>query len=109
MFPKNKRIPRKLFVFFKKEAKTFKNELFLIKVSKSPDTTRFCFSVSKKVAKSAVVRNKIRRIGYRTLSKYITKIKQNIMVLFVFNKIPEDNTEINQKILEILKRSNLIK
>jgi len=109
MFPKNRRIPRKMFPLLKK-GKMYKNNLFLIKIASQPDpSSRFCFSVSKKIAKNAVMRNKMRRAGYRLLKNYIDKIKPNYLTFFSFRMIPKDDTEIIKNIESALLESKLIK
>jgi ribonuclease P protein component len=98
-----------MFPLLSNGAKTFKNNLFLLRfVSKSDQKeSRFCFSVSKKVAKSAVVRNRLGRAGYRFLEKYIPKIKPNILAVFSFRAVPKDNQEIIKQLESILNDSLL--
>lgn len=93
-----------------KGSKTFKNGLFLLKfVSTKDPNNRFCFSVSKKVAKNAVVRNRLRRAGYRLLSKYIPLIKSNTLAVFSFLTIPKDEESLISNLDLILKDSKLLK
>ena len=92
MFPKNRRIPRKMFPLLTKGAKVFRNKLFLLRlVPLDEKNGRFGFSVSKKVAKSAVVRNRMRRAGYRELEKYLPQMKFNVLALFVYQTVPKNN------------------
>lgn len=111
MLPKNRRIPRKMFPLLSNGAKSFRSNIFLVKFIKKPDqsASRFCFSVSKKVAKSAVIRNRMRRSGYRLLEKYLPKISSDSMVLFSFRVIPKNDEEITKNIESILIESKLIK
>jgi ribonuclease P protein component len=110
MFPKNKRIPRKMFPLLSNGEKTFKNNLFFLKfVLKNDSESRFCFSISKKVAKSAVVRNRMRRAGYRLLLGYISEIKSKILAVFSFRIVPKNDEEIIKGLESILKESKLIK
>lgn len=90
--------------------KMFNNKLFSLKlVLKSDGESRFCFSVSKKVAKSAVARNRLRRAGYHLLARYLPEIKSNILAVFYFKSMPQDNEEIAKNMKSILKESKLIK
>lgn len=108
MLPKNRRIPRKMFPLLAKGAKVFKNKLFLLRFIQGKDkNSRFCFSISKKVAKSAVVRNRMRRAGYRLLTKYIPQIKSNTIALFAFQSIPKNDEEIIINLEQILNDSLL--
>jgi ribonuclease P protein component len=109
MLPKNKRIPREMFPLLKNGAKMFKNNLFLLRFISNNKESRFCFSVSKKVAKNAVERNRLRRAGYLFLESYIPSITPKILAVFSFKKANVDNEEINKNIRAILKESNLIK
>ena len=108
MLPKNKRIPREMFSLLLEGAKVFKNNLFLLRFISESKSSRFCFSVSKKVAKSAVARNRLRRAGYRLLEKYLPEIKPKILAIFSFMIIPKNNEEIIKNLELILKESKLI-
>jgi ribonuclease P protein component len=108
MLPKNRRIPRKMFPLLSNGGKVFKNNVFLLRLAPGiGKEARFCFSVSKKIAKSAVVRNRLRRTGYRLLQKYLPEIKLNVLALFSFRKIPKDEEEIIKQLESILNDSLL--
>ena len=108
MLPQNRRIPRKMFPLLLNGNKVFKNNLFLLRwvYGKDPQS-RFCFSVSKKVAKSAVVRNKMRRSGYRALEKYLPQIKPNVLAVFSYRMVPKSNDDIINNLKSILNDSLL--
>jgi len=108
MLPQSKRIPRKMFPLLSDGVKTFKNNIFLLKFVLHSKQSRFCFSVSKKVAKNAVVRNRLRRAGYKLLEKYIPEIKPKTIAMISFISIPANNEEIEKNIELILKESKLI-
>lgn len=108
MLPKNRRIPRKMFPLLSDGAKVFKNNVFLLRfVQGNNKESRFCFSVSKKIAKNAVIRNRLRRTGYQLLEKYVPKIKPGVLALFSFRKIPKDDEEIIRNLNSILNDSLL--
>lgn len=109
MLSKSRRIERKLFPLLLK-GKTYKNNLFLLRFAViNGDHARFSFSVSKKVAKSAVIRNKIRRMGYHLLEKYLPQIQSNALAGFVFKKVPKNKDEVEENLKNILLESKLIK
>jgi ribonuclease P protein component len=108
MLPKNKKIPRKIFPFILKKADVFKNNLFILKFTKGGKESRFCFSVSKKISKSAVIRNKIRRAGYRLLKKHISKIKPGALIIFSFIRLPKNEEEIDKSIESILREAKMM-
>ncbi len=111
MLPKNRRIPRKQFpLFFSSGARIYRNGLFLLKVaSGAKGESKFCFSVSKKIAKKAVDRNKARRSGYRSIGKILNQIKPEFMAIFSFLRLPKNDHEVDLKLREILEESLLIK
>lgn len=90
-------------------AKIFKNNLFLLRFKETEGLSRFAFSVSKKVAKRAVVRNKMRRYGYGTLVKYLDKIKSGVLAHFSFREEPKDWVDVDKNLAESLKKTNLFK
>lgn len=109
MLPKNRRIPRKMFPFLFKGGQTYKNGVFLLRLAvKQGQKSRFSFSVSKKISKSAVVRNRLRRTGYRLLQNRLDGIKPNVYALFSFLKLPTNKGEISEHLEDILKKSKLI-
>lgn len=110
MLQKSQRIPRKLFSEISKNANLFSNEVFLFRFIKTKEkNSRFGFSISKKVAKKAVIRNKLRRCGYKIIKNYINSIPKGVLMTISFRKIPKNNTEIETNLENLLKKSKLIK
>lgn len=109
MLPKKSRIPRKMFSLLLKQAKFFGNDLFLLRFNQNQHSgSRFGVSVSKKVAKKAVLRNKLRRAGYELIAQNMPKIKKDIMALLSFKKVPTNKSSIEAAFEDIFKRANLI-
>jgi ribonuclease P protein component len=87
MLPKNRRIKRSEFPFILQTGKRFNSPHFLLYVANTNEKhTQVCFSVSKKILKHAVQRNKCRRQGYAVVSRYINKLKSGRLLFFVFKK-----------------------
>jgi len=108
MLPSRNRIPRKVFPLLSNKAKTFRNNIFSLRyVPNTKPGSRFSFSVSKKVAKNAVARNKLRRTGYRLLKKYLPRIKTDILASFSFRTMPKSDDEIIKNLESILNDSLL--
>lgn len=108
MLPKTKRVPREMFPLVSK-GKAVSSDIFLLKFVNLKQTGKmFCFSVSKKIAKNAVLRNKLRRSGYRLIEKYIPLIKTNVLAVFYFKKIPESDEKMEKSIKFALKESKII-
>lgn len=109
MLPRNRRVPRKMFSQIS-GGKVFKNNIFLLRSAvSSQEPSQFSFSVSKKVAKDAVVRNSLRRQGYRMLAGYLPLLKPNTIFVFYFRSIPKNEKETAEKLEALLKESKLIK
>ena len=72
--------------------------------------SRFSFSASKKVEKSAVKRNKLRRWGYSIINRHTDRIKENTFLFFIFKKgsniITFNNLE--KEVLGLLSASSMI-
>jgi len=99
MLPKQRRIERKLFPQIISTGKRFNStHLLLYKVTLEASTpSKFSFSVSKKVCKHAVDRNKHRRRAYSIVSKCIKQAKPSFLCFFSFKK---DACSITYKDLE---------
>lgn len=106
MLPKNRRIPRKDFSIVL-SGKRYNYSHFLVYISKTKEKTPslFSFSVSKKVANTAVLRNKLRRQGYFIVSKYIKNINNGYFVFFSYkkDKYPILFSKIESEITQILR------
>lgn len=80
MLPKSSRISRALFSVLLKSGKYFNSEHFLLRVAPLAEI-RVSASVSKKVSKQAVVRNKIRRRIYSFMREVLPDIKPSLYLI----------------------------
>ena len=62
--------------------------------------------VPKSVAKLAVKRNLLRRLGYKALEKHIEGFPSGIMGVFVFKKYQDDVSIIENEIKNVLAKIN---
>lgn len=88
------------------------NLLFTLRYAKSKsENSRFVFIVSKKVSKSAVVRNRIRRQMSEAITKLLLKIMPGYDFLFTAKIGARGKTteEIYKEIGSSLKKAELIK
>ena len=111
MLPKKRRIERSLFSFVLAEGKKYhSNSLILNVVVNNKIPTKFSFSVSKKILKKAIDRNKYRRRGYSIINKHIKRVKTGYVCFFVFKKesttVSFDNLE--KEIVYLLTKSSVI-
>lgn len=111
MLPKNRRIPRKELgpVVFKGKKYNSPHLLLSIASTDSPQS-KFAFSVSKKVAKSAVERNKYRRRGYSVIGKQLHALKGGYLLMFNFKKgaIPIEFAGLEKEVLGLLSDSFML-
>ena len=101
MLSKKQRIPRELFTELLLRSKYANSEHFSLRYRTNTDkTARFGVSVSKKVSKSAVTRNTIRRRVYSTLRSILSSFPPG---LFLFVAKPKTQTLKIEKLLEEIK------
>lgn len=112
MLPKKRRIERKDFGKILKASKKLNSPHFLLNIAIDKDISpsRFSFSISKKVAKSAVDRNRLRRIGYSIIEKNLNRLETGFSAHFVYKKItPVENFgSLEKEILELLSKSSVL-
>lgn len=108
MLPKALRMERKDFPSLSKEAFFKSNNTFILRFKKISTPSKFSFSVSKKVAKNAVDRNRMRRQGYRCLQILLPKFKENVLANFSFKRLIYTQSQVSDNLNSILKDAKLI-
>jgi ribonuclease P protein component len=114
MIPKANRINRENFEKVMKKGGFLNSSLFSLRFLKNPEkTTHLSVVVAKKVAKTAVLRNKVRRRGYSILRKLLKESKnplagQAYFIILFAKKGAEVSTFLDtsadiQKLLEKAK------
>ena len=106
MLPKNKRLDKKTLTEILNDKRVFSSHLFLF-FHKNSDKPQYSFVAPKNIFKSAVMRNKYRRIGYNILKK--VDVKSGSGVFFYkkgSNKVKRD--EIEKDVIFILKKVNFL-
>ena len=78
MIPRRRRLTKGLFDDVMSGARPSHSALFVIRYVKSEGPSRFSVTVPKKIAKSAVSRNKLRRRAYSALYPLLPKVKDGI-------------------------------
>ena len=110
MFPKHSRLTKETIERHLIRARRLKTSRFLVLYTRIPQpkgTTQAAgpqvsFTVSKKVAKSAVLRNKLRRRGYAAAKAFIPRLSPAAAVLVSYTSpdtkvsIPELTAELEQ-------------
>jgi len=112
MLPRINRIKKKKdFETIFKNSKGFKNNLFILRISKNNlGLNRFGFVVSKKISKKAIIRNRIKRRMSEAIKGEAQKIKTGTdLVLIASPGIDKkDFSEIKETISNALLRARLI-
>ncbi len=85
--------------------------LRVIKVGNNKERSRFAVSVPKKVAKTAVLRNKIKRRVYSIVKSYEFKIKSDLHAIFIAKTGTEklSFTDLKMEIEKIFVKSGILK
>lgn len=93
--------------------KTVKNSFLFIKylISKDQKKSRFGIVVSGKVSKKATVRNRIRRQISEIIRNNLDRIINNADAVIVTNSkiVDKEFTEIEKVVLNLLKKSKILK
>jgi ribonuclease P protein component len=106
MLPKKNRADKGAVDEIFKEGRFFNspNLTFKFTLKNTTPFPRISFIVPKSVAKKAVDRNKLRRLGYSVLEKYIKKISPQIVGALVFKKYQEDSSIIENEIKDLFHK-----
>lgn len=105
MLSKKQRVPKDLFNLFL-GAKRGDSKHFSLKFVESDKEKRVAVSVSKKVSKSAVLRNRTRRRAYSSVSKIFPSISNGLYLISA--KADSENIkgeELDQELAVLLQRS----
>ena len=83
MLPKTRRIEKKLFELSFRSSKRYNStHLMLFVANNKENISRFSFSISKKICKNAVDRNRLRRQGYSIIKKHISDMPNGLLFFF---------------------------
>ncbi len=111
MLPKKRRISREEFKITSQAKRYNSPHLLLSVVSGSKlKESKFSFSVSKKILKSAASRNKFRRQGYSVIGKLLSKIKSGYFCFFSLKKSDQNLNfkEIEKEIIGLLETASVL-
>jgi len=112
MLPKKNRIKKeKDFETVFKNSKSLRNDLIVFKITNNKaETNRFGFVVSKKISKSAVVRNRVKRRLAEAIRSMIGGMKKGVdLVLIALPGIEKENfSEVKKAVEEALTKAKLV-
>lgn len=99
MLPKTQRVSRKTFDVIFSRGHLIRSSVFTLRYlfDKKNTNPAISFSVPKKIAKNAVVRNTQRRMGYLLMRGKMNLLPKNFSGIVVFNKHLKRPTTQNKK------------
>lgn len=114
MLPKTWRVSKKEFAEILSKGKRYNSPHFLLycieDTKAGSKNSRFAFSVSKKVGKTAVQRNRLRRQGYSVIQRAQKDVSSGKVLFFSFKKGSESLKfeSIDREIRELLYVSGVV-
>jgi len=106
MLPKKKRVTKNTFQTIMEKGSIVSGSFFLLRYLKQTSPS-YVFVVPKKIVKTAVKRNSLRRIGYNILSSY--DLKSDIGIFFYKKEaLKASSVEIKEDIGFLLKKARII-
>ena len=111
MIPKKYRINKQTSIFkLKEKGEVFNGRFVRVIYLEGIKDKKFLFLVSKKVSKSAVERNRIKRIMKRTTLELVNKMRKDghVAIIAKRNCLDESSDEIKKDIYGVFKDINLI-
>ncbi len=114
MLPKAKRLTTELFTEIIEKGRSFHGNFLIVRViptHSTQETSRFAVSVPKKVSKTAVGRNKLKRQVYVAIGRMEKNLKPNINVVIIL-KVGADKLkykEIESEIGKVFVKSGILK
>ena len=108
MLPKKNRADKKAVERIFKGGRVLNSPILTFKFVLTNNSTipRISFIAPKNIAKLAVKRNLLRRLGYSVLKKYLKDFPAGIMGVFIFKKHQDDVSILENEIKNILNKIN---
>ncbi|MEK7539158.1 MAG: ribonuclease P protein component [Patescibacteria group bacterium] len=113
MLPKKNRVNKKEvdFLFKKGRSVAFPDLTFKFFMARGSESLKFLSPrvsviVPKAIAKLAVKRNLLRRLGYSILEKHIKEFPASLLGVFIFKKYQDDVLTLEHEIKNILDKIN---
>jgi ribonuclease P protein component len=111
MLPRRERLSTEEFIEVMKNGRVVHSPLFLMRVQKNAGTTKFAAVASKKVGKTAVMRNKIQRVTYEAVGTHIKKIVPGTRAI-LFPKeqaLTKELTALTAEVKDLFVKAGIIK
>jgi ribonuclease P protein component len=111
MLPRRERLSTEEFMEVMKNGRVFHSPLFLMRAIQNASSTKFAAVASKKVAKTAVLRNKIQRHIYISLQSLIKNVIPGTRAI-LFPKeaaLSKDKSVMTEEIQRLFVKAGIIK
>lgn len=115
MLPRRRRVSKEDFSALLPESQSFGTPGMHLRVTPlslvgKHGPSQFAFVASKKAAKTAVARHKLKRRGYAAVAKHLSEVKDGYALVFFFGKNTAGTSqdEIHRQLHTLLKKSSLI-
>ena len=111
MLPKSKRLSTKLVTSVMGKGQSFHSPFFVIRLAAGNEKSSFSISVPKKIAKTAVQRNKIRRQAYSAIKTMESGVKGGFNAVVIAKSGLENLSfdEVKSELEKIFVKSGLLK
>ena len=112
MLPKIQRVKKELFPIIFKKGRGWRLDFFSLSIFPlAGQKSSFAFIVSNKMAKKAVLRNKIKRRMRAVIAKHLSEIKEGYAAVFVLKSPPGHAAfkDIEDNICQLLKKAKILK
>ena len=105
MLKKDRRVKRVAFKALDRAYKTVMGDYFLLRIFKIPaGVSKFAVSISKKIEKKAVLRNKIRRLSYKAIESKLKDVPDGFIFHLILNqKLKDFKNDITKDINILIK------
>jgi len=111
MLRKNRRLKKELIIKILRQGRNFRGQNISLRyITDFGQSASFAFIISSKVARSAVLRNKIKRRGRAIVLKLLPRIKEGYSALIFFEKgSPEMKfSEMETEIAKLLQKAGFL-
>lgn len=111
MLPKKKRLTKSSFNLVIDEGKPFHTSVATLRIREMAENSQFSISIPKKVSKSAVVRNKVKRKVFSIIKDIYPDLQKNVMGIIIMKQGSDklDFDVLTKEIINLFVKSGLLK
>jgi ribonuclease P protein component len=111
MLPKKKRLNKSSFNIVIDEGKPFHSTIATLRLKETTENSQFSISIPKKVSKSAVVRNKMKRKVFSIIKELYPDLQKKVMGIIIMkpNSDKLDFETLEKEIINLFVKTGLLK